>query len=321
MAEPGAGLHKVVALVHPPQSTFELGCAAEVFGLRRSGLAERYSFEVCTAEPGPVATLAGYDLAVSAGLTLLETADTVVLPGWQTLDEPIPDTVLDALRAAHARGARLLSICAGAFALAQAGLLDGRRATTHWRLAGLLADTFPAVTVDPDVLYVDHGDLATSAGTAAGIDLCLHVVRSDHGAAYAAEIARHMVMPPHREGGQLQYTPSLVPPKGEPGGLATVLQWAQRSLDRDIGVDELAAKARLSPRTFARHFQREVGTSPGRWLLDQRLAAARTLLEETELPVESVAVRVGLSSATNLRRHFHRHLRTTPAAYRRTFAS
>lgn len=313
-----AAKRRVVALVHPPQSTFELACAAEVFGIRRPNVATRYSFSVCTHRPGLVATLAGFDMAVSKGLSALKTADTIVIPGWQTPDVPVAPAVLDALRTAHAAGTRILAICSGAFVLAEAGLVDGRRVATHWRLAATLAARFPAVDVDPDVLYVDHGDVATSAGTAAGIDLCLHVVRSDHGAAYASEIARHMVMPPRREGGQRQFA-SPAPPRRADGSLAPVLDWVTGQLDAQITIEDMAAYAVMSPRTFVRHFHSQVGTSPGRWLLMERISAARVLLEQTDLPIEAVATRIGLSSATNLRRHFQRHVRTTPGAYRSTF--
>ncbi|WP_336216297.1 helix-turn-helix domain-containing protein [Nonomuraea sp. LPB2021202275-12-8] len=311
-------LHRVVALVLPPQSTFELACAAEVFGMRRPGLPARYEFAVCAESPGAVPTLAGYDMAVADGLAALEAADTVVIPGRQRRDEPVPPAVIDAVLRAHRRGARIVAICSGAFLLAEAGLLDHRRATTHWRMAAELAARFPEVRVEADTLYVDLGDLATSAGTAAAIDLCLHLVRADHGAAYAAQVARHMVMPPHREGGQLQYA---VVPGGVPDSLAPVLDWAAERLHEPLTVDDLAARAGVSPRTLARRFAEQLGVSPGRWLLGQRVSAARALLEETDLPVETIAGRVGLSSATNLRRRFHRIVRTTPAAYRRSFGS
>ncbi|MEV4009152.1 helix-turn-helix domain-containing protein [Nonomuraea angiospora] len=312
------GLHRVVALVMAPQSTFELACAAEVFGVGRPGLPARYAFTVCAERPGPVPTLAGYDMLVSEGLRALDAADTVVVPGWQRPDGPASPAVLDAVRRAHRRGARIAAICSGAFLLAEAGLLDHRRATTHWRMAAELATRFPAVAVEPDTLYVDLGDVATSAGTAAGIDLCLHLVRADHGAAYAAQVARHMVMPPHREGGQLQYAASV--PAGRPlDSLAPILDWAAERLHEPITVDDLAVRARVSPRTLARRFAGQLGVSPGRWLLQQRVGAARALLEETDLPLEAIAARVGLSSATNLRRRFHSMMRTTPAAYRRSF--
>lgn len=311
-------VHRVVALVLPPQSTFELACAAEVFGVRRPGLPARYAFQVCAERPGVVPTLAGYDMAVDDGLSALETADTVVIPGWHRRDDPAPGAVVDALRRAHRRGARIVTICSGTFLLAEAGLLDHRRATTHWRLAAELAARFPDVLVEPDTLYVDLGDIATSAGTAAGIDLCLHLARADHGAAYAAHVARHMVMPPHREGGQLQY--STAPPADRPAeSLAPVLDWAAERLHEPLTVDDLAARASVSARTLARRFAEQLGVSPGRWLLQQRVTAARALLEETDLPVETIAVKVGLSSAVNLRRRFHSLVRTTPAAYRRSF--
>ncbi|NRQ31882.1 helix-turn-helix domain-containing protein [Nonomuraea sp. NN258] len=311
-------VHRVTALVLPRQSTFELASAAEVFGLSRPGLRDGYAFAVCTERPGPVPTLAGYDMLVGADLTALDAADTVLVPGWHDRAAPASSAVLDALRRAHGRGARVVAICSGTFLLAEAGLLAHRRATTHWRLAGELATRFPDVLVEPDMLYVDLGDVATSAGTAAGIDLCLHLARTDHGAAYAAHVARHMVMPPHREGGQLQYsTDALTERRSE--SLAPLLDWATERLHQPLTLDVLAARAGVSQRTLARRFAGQLGVSPGRWLLQQRVAAARALLEQTDLPVEIVADRVGLSSATNLRRRFHALVHTTPAAYRRSF--
>lgn len=308
-------VHRVVALVLPPQSTFELACAAEVFGVPRPGLPARYAFGVCTERPGAVPTLAGYAMVVEKGLSALASADTVVIPGCQS---PASPAVIEAVRQAHRRGARVAAICSGAFLLAQAGLLDGRRATTHWRMAAELAARFPQVQVEPDTLYIDLGDVSTSAGTAAGVDLCLHLARTDHGAAHAAQIARHMVMPPHREGGQLQYAaPALA--AHPPESLAPILDWAVERLHEPLTVDDLAARAGVSPRTLARRFADQLGVAPGRWLLQQRIAAARTLLEETDLPVETIAARVGLSSAANLRRRFRTLVRTTPAAYRRAF--
>ncbi|MEV7380621.1 helix-turn-helix domain-containing protein [Streptomyces lydicus] len=310
--------HRVVALAIPPQSTFELACAAEVFGLSRHELPSPYEFGVCAERPGPLATLAGYDMTVRQGLDALRTADTVVIPGLPCRQEPAPPAVLDAVRRAHRRGARIVAICSGAFLIAQAGLLDGRRATTHWRMAAEFAARFPKVEVEADTLYIDLGDVATSAGTAAGIDLCLHLVRADHGAAHAAHIARHMVMPPHREGGQLQYAAS-VRADAPPDSLAAVLEWAVEHLHEPLTVDDLAARVAVSPRTLARRFTEQLGTSPGRWLLHQRVMAARTLLEDTDLAVEAIATKVGLSTATNLRRRFHATVHTTPAAYRRAF--
>ncbi|WP_194832627.1 GlxA family transcriptional regulator [Nocardia sp. XZ_19_369] len=311
-------MHRVVALVHPPQSTFELGCAAEVFGLERPGIPPRYAFSVCTEQPGSVATYAGYDMVVTHGLDALEQADTVLVPGWLPTEETPSPAVIRSLRRAHDRGARLVSICTGAFALAHAGVLDGRRATTHWARADELSTRFPAVEVDRDVLYVDHGDVATSAGAGAGIDLCLHLVRTDHGAGYAAQVARSMVMPPHREGGQLQYSAPPHPAQID-GSLAPLLEWATERLGEPLTVEDLAARAAVSTRTLARRFTDQLGIGPGQWLLAQRIAAARELLETSDLPVEAVARHVGLSSATNLRRRFLRALGTTPGAYRRAF--
>ncbi|GAA0257691.1 helix-turn-helix domain-containing protein [Actinomadura nitritigenes] len=313
-------MHRVTALVRPPQSTFELGCAAQVFGIERAELPARYAFGVCTEHPGPLATLAGYDMVVTDGLDALDRAETVIVPGWLPTAEPPSPAVVEALRRAHARGARVVSICSGAFALAHAGLLDGRRATTHWAQAGEFAERFPDVELDPDVLYVDHGDVATSAGAGAGFDLCMHLLRTDQGARYAAHVARTMVMPPHREGGQLQYS---APPRPShiDGTLAPLLEWVTARLGEPVSIEDMAAHAGVSPRTLTRRFADQLGTSPGRWLLAQRIAAAQDLLESSDLPLDAIARRVGLSSATNLRRRFVNALATTPGAYRRSFRS
>lgn len=313
MAGGSGDRHRVVALVRAPQGPFELGCAVEVFGVL-----DRYELQVCTEQPGEVATTVGFALTVADDLAALDTADTVILPGWRPVDAAMSPAVRRALLDAHDRGARLVTICTGAFALAQTGLLDGRRATTHWVRSADLQARFPRVEVDPDVLYVDHGDVATSAGAGAGIDLCLHLVRADHGASYAAEVARRMVMPPHREGGQAQYAP---PPTAlsPSASLASLLDWVAGRLDEPVTVEDMASQLHISPRTLARRFAEQLGTSPGRWLLTQRINAARALLEETDLPVDTIATRVGLASATNLRRRFHAAVRTTPAAYRRAF--
>ncbi|MFD0888553.1 GlxA family transcriptional regulator, partial [Streptosporangium algeriense] len=239
-------------------------------------------------------------------------------PGWLPVEEPPSPEVVRALRRAHSHGTRVVSICSGAFALAYAGLLDGRRATTHWALAERFAGRFPHVRMEPDVLYVDHGDVATSAGAGAGFDLCMHLVRADQGARYAAHIARTMVMPPHREGGQLQY--SAPPHPGQiDGTLAPLLEWVTGRLGEPVTIEDMAAWAGLSARTLARRFTDQLGTSPGQWLLTQRVAVAQDLLESSDLPLDAVARRVGLSSATNLRRRFLNVLGTTPGAYRRAF--
>lgn len=307
-----SAMHRVVALVRPVQSTFELGCAFEVFGTRRAGVPQHYEFDVCTENPGLVPTSAGYAISVRRGLSALASADTVIIPGWAPVEAPLSARLRRALLRAHARGARLVTICSGVFALARTGLLDGRSATTHWVRAAQLRREFPRVRVEPGRPYVDHGDVATSAGAGAGMDLCLHLVRRDHGDAHAALLARHMVMPPHRDGGQVRYAP----PADELDGL---LEWAGARLGTPLSVGDMAARVGVSPRTLARRFADRLGTSPGAWLLSRRVAEARALLEETDLPVEAIAVRVGLASAVNLRRRFRTHVGTTPGAYRRTF--
>lgn len=311
-------MHRVVALVRPVQSTFEIGCAAEVFGTDRDGVPRRYEFEVCTETPGTVATSAGYAMSVPLGLPALESADTVLIPGWIPVSAPLSPPVLSSLLAAHARGARLATICSGVFALARTGLLDGRSATTHWARASLLQREFPRIRVDPDQLYVDHGDVATSAGAGAGIDLCLHLVRRDFGSAYASLLARHMVLPVRRDGGQVQYAP-VPDPGSSDDELQRLLEWAGSRLGTTLSAGDLAAHLGISARTLARRFADQLGTSPGAWLLDRRIAEARTLLEETDLPVEAIAVRAGLGSAVNLRRRFRDRVGTAPGAYRRAF--
>lgn len=305
-------VHRVVALVRPVQSTFELGCAVEVFGTPRAGVPQHYVFEVCTETPGPVPTTAGYAMSVTRDLSALDAADTVIIPGWLPVEEPLSGPVRNALMRAHTRGARLVTICSGVFALARTGLLDGRAATTHWARADQLRREFPRVRVEPDRLYVDHGDVATSAGAGAGLDLCLHLVRHDHGPAYAALLARHMVLPPRRE---------CAPRAPSGDALDGLLTWADERLGTPLSVHDLAARLGVSPRTLARRFADQLGTSPGAWLLARRVAAARTLLEETDLPVEAIAARVGLSSAVNLRRRFRAQTGTTPGAYRRAFSA
>lgn len=306
--------HRVVALVTAPQASFELGCAAAVFR------DPPYRFSVCAEQPGNLRTTDGFDMVVTSGLRALDSAGTIVVPGWLPISREPSRQVLRALTRAHRRGARLVSICSGAYLLAATGLLDGRRVATHWRYADELQRRFPAVQVDPDVLYVDHGDVATSGGSGTGIDLCLHLVRRDHGASYASWVARRMVMPPHREGGQVQYRsegPELINRGSE--SLGAVLDWAVAHLGEPITVDDLAGRVNVSARTLARRFEEQLGMAPGQWLLGQRIARTRVLLEETDLSVDAIATRVGLSSATNLRRRFRAALHTTPSAYRRAY--
>ena len=312
-------LHNVAVAVCDGVSVFELGVVCEVFGVDRTdtGL-PGYDFAVCAAEPGPLRSGGGFAVTPEHGLDRLRSADLVSVPHWRSLDERPPEELLDALRAVVARGGRVMSVCSGAFVLAAAGLLDGRRATTHWRYAAALAERYPAIDVDPNVLYVDAGPVLTSAGTAAGIDLCLHLVRSEHGAAVANAVARRMVVPPHRDGGQAQYVEAPVPlPRRD--DLADVLTWAVEHLDSPLTVEDLAARALLSPRTFARRFRAATGTTPYAWLLHQRTLLAQRLLEDGH-SVEEVARRSGFGSAATLREHFARARGTSPSAYRRAFA-
>jgi len=242
----------------------------------------------------------------------------VVVPGYQDVDAAVPAGAVTALQAAHRRGARLVSICAGAFALAAAGLLDGRRATTHWQLTGQLQRRYPQIDVRPNQLYVDDGDILTSAGAASGVDVCLHLVRKDHGSEVANRVARRCVVPPWRDGGQAQYIEQPVPEPSAAGTSATQ-EWALGRLGEPLTLTDLAEHARMSLRTFARRFRDEVGMSPGRWLIRQRISRARELLESSDLPVEQIAGQVGFATAASLRQHLHAAIGVTPQAYRRTF--
>ncbi len=311
------GLHHVVTLTLDGCVLLDVAIPVHVFGYHGDS---RYRFTLAGYHRGPVRTSTGVILQAGAGLRALTTADTVIVPGHVEVLHPPPPPVLASLQAAAARGARVLSICTGAFALAYAGLLDGRRATTHWALAAQLADRFPAVTVDPNVLYVDDGAILTSAGVAAGLDLCLHVVRRDHGAAVVASIARHTVVAPHRDGDQAQFIQQPIT-TNEQGGtsLLATRSWALDHLHERLDLARLARNAGVSPRTFARRFHAETGTTPLQWVQSQRVLLARQLLEQTDLAIENVAHACGFSTAPHLRRHFTRATGTTPTAYRRAF--
>ncbi len=309
-------MHRVVALVPPGVAPFELGIVVEVFGLARPELDVPWWYELVVAaeHPGPLpATAGGFSFHVEHGLETLAGADTIVVPGWD--GEPSA-AVVDAVRAS---GARLVSICSGVFLLAATGVLDGREAATHWRYAAKLAERHPAVKVNADVLYVDGGDVLTSAGSAAGIDLCLHVVRRDHGAAVANAVARRLVIPPHRDGGQAQLIDLPVPARPDDDPIARVMAWALESLSQPLDLETLAARAYMSVRTFTRRFRRATGTTPGRWLLEQRVRASLPLLEAADESIETVATRVGFGSAATYRHHFATIMRTSPTAYRRAF--
>jgi AraC family transcriptional activator FtrA len=314
--------HLVATVVGPQAAAFELGVIHEVFGLDRSEYADPwYRLRVIGAF-GTTIPVAGGDWAVTTRCTLddLAEADTAILPSWPDPAAPAPPELLAALRALHARGARLVSLCTGAFLLAQSGLLDGRRATTHWMSAAELATRHPAVEVDRDVLFVDAGDgIYTSAGTAAGIDLCLHIVRLDHGAEVANNLARRMVVPPQRDGGQAQFVDAPVAGTCADDPIARTLDWATAHLGEALTVDALAARAMLSPRSFARRFRAATGTTPMQWVVRQRVLHAQRLLETSDLPVDRVAQQCGFGTATALRVHFRRFVGTTPLGYRRTF--
>ena len=304
--------HRIAVLALEDVVLFDLATPFQLLG-------RDYDLTLCATEPGEIPTTSGFPLVASHGLDALAEAGTVIVPGFAPQQWPPAPAVLDALRAAHARGARLASICTGAFALGAAGLLDGRRATTHWRYAAQLAELCPQAQIDPDVLYVDDGDLLTSAGVAAGIDLCLHLLRRDHGVGAANKAARQTVVAPHRSGGQAQFIQRAVPPTDD-GSLEATRAYALTRLDEPLTVSQLAAHACTSERTFNRRFRQETGTTPLKWLHAQRVDHARRLLEASDLPVEAVAQRCGFGSAAILRQHFRRATSTTPTAYRRTFA-
>ncbi|MFF2454518.1 GlxA family transcriptional regulator [Isoptericola sp. NPDC058082] len=327
-AAPGARPHRVTVLVRDGVMPLELGAVHQLFGTARGPGGERlYEVRTCAAVPGRVRSDADFALDVPHGPEALVDADTVVVPASHALDDTgAPDeegvapgqSSLAELLGQVRPDARIASICTGAFALARAGLLDGRRATTHWMSAERFRRAFPAVELDPDVLFTEDGRVFTSAGEAAGIDLCLHLIRSDHGAAVANDVARRTVVPPFRDGGQAQFVDAPVPePAGDHTG--TARSWALEHLDEPLSLDRLARQSSMSTRTFTRRFRREVGLSPGEWLLQQRLLRARDLLERSDLPVDAVAGRAGFGTGASLRQHFARALGVSPAAYRATF--
>jgi AraC family transcriptional activator FtrA len=310
----------VVALAYDGLCAFEFSCAAEVFGLPRPELGPGwYRFETSAPRGRKVSGQYGISVRVDGGLDRLVAAGTIVVPGWQGIHVPVPQSVIDALRAAHARGARLLSICSGSFVLAAAGLLDGRRATTHWRYADELRRRYPQIQVDPDVLYVDEGEILTSAGSAAGLDLCLHLVRRDYGPAVANQVARRLVIPPHRDGGQAQFLQRPVDAL-ERGSLSALMDKMRRRLGEPLRIAELAQLAAMSERTFMRRFQAATGMSPADWITRMRVDRARELLESTALSVDLIAARTGLGTSTTLRHHFRRKVGVSPVEYRRRFS-
>ncbi|MGO8887341.1 MAG: helix-turn-helix domain-containing protein [Streptosporangiaceae bacterium] len=317
-------LVNVAAVVLDGFTPFELGVLCEVFGVDRTddGL-PAYDFAVAAGEPGPLRSEAGFTLETPFGLERLEEADLITVPaanerGGRSCREDYPEDMLAALRRCVDRGGRVLSVCSGAFALGAAGLLDNRRCTTHWRHADQLALTYPAAKVDPSVLYVEDGPVITSAGTAAGIDACLYLVRQEQGSRVANAIARRMVVPPHRDGGQAQYVERPVAGP-DADTLGEVIRWMEQHLGQQASIRDLAARAAMSPRTFARRFVQETGTTPRHWLTGQRILAAQHLLEESDATIEVIAARTGFGNATALRHHFRAWCATTPQAYRRQF--
>jgi transcriptional regulator GlxA family with amidase domain len=311
----GAARREVAVLALDAVVPLDLAIPAQVFGNYPE---LPYRLTICATAAGPVPTSAGFAVVAVAGLEALARADTVLVPGFEPhLRAPDPP-VLDALRGAHARGARMVSICTGAFALAAAGVLDGRRVTTHWRDAQDLAARHPALEVEPGVLFLDDGQVLTSAGVASGLDLCLHILRRDHGVEVASRIARRLVVPPHRDGGQAQYVEQPLPDRTG-GSLAATRASALERLHEPLTVRELADHAHVSERTFARRFQAETGLPVLRWLHVQRIEAARSALESTDASIDEIAHSTGFGTAANLRKHFRRHVATTPTAYRRTF--
>ena len=311
-------LRSVAVIALPDVAVFELGVLCELFGYDRTaeGLPS-YEFAVCSVDGAPVRTHAGFSISPAHDLGPADEADLVaVVPG--TNDREPPAVVLDALRRAHARGAWVMSVCTGAFTLGAAGLLDDRRCTTHWRHADALAARFPLAKVDPDVLYVADGNIITSAGTASAVDCGLHLIREEQGSAVATQLARRMVVPPHRDGGQAQFIETPVQPI-ECDTLQPLLTHVLETLDQPHTVDTLAAEAHMAPRTFARKFRAETGATPHDWLTGQRVLLARRLLEESDLGIDTIAVRAGFGSAATLRHHFGHRLDTTPQAYRSMF--
>ncbi|WP_445288158.1 GlxA family transcriptional regulator [Variovorax atrisoli] len=319
MSSPAAKTVAVVAF--DGISPFHLSVPCMVFGEDRTDAgASRFRVQVCASEPGELRTNAGFSLVVPHGLEAIRRARIVVVPSWRDDCSAAPPALIRALQAAHRRGATVMGLCLGAFVLAEAGLLDGRPATTHWKLAPAFAKQYPKVRLQPEVLYVEDGNVLTSAGTAAGIDCCLHLLRVRYGAETANRAARRMVVAPHRQGGQAQYIEQPVPAAAERDRLAPLLEWLGRHLDRPHDLDDLARRALMSRRNFTRRFRESTGTTVGQWMQNQRLAFAQRLLETTDHPVERIATGAGFGSAVSLRKHFVSAFKLSPTAYRQQFS-
>ena len=312
-------LKKIVLLAIPGLAPFEFGVVCEVFGIDRSEMGgPSFDFTIATAEPGAVRTSLGFSMMIESDLSAAADADLVAVPAHGT--GPVDERYLQVIRDAVARGAWVMSVCSGAFALAQAGVLDGRRATTHWMHAARLAREYPTIDVDPNVLFVEDGTIVSGAGTAAGIDAALHIVRKELGASMANVVARRMVVPPQRDGGQAQYIASPIQ-EHRSDSFAIVTEWMLENLDKELSIDQLARKALMSSRTFARRFRADMGTTPAAWLNRQRIIRAQQLLEQTDRGLETIAQQTGFGTAAVMRHHFLKVLQTTPTAYRRTFGA
>ncbi|MEV6068863.1 helix-turn-helix domain-containing protein [Nocardia sp. NPDC052001] len=311
-------MRSVAVLAFEGISPFHLSVPTLVFGRVGAGGDSSYRVDVCAEQPGILSTPAGFDIIVQHGLDTLERAETIIVPSWER-DRQLTDPTRDALRRAHANGSRIVGLCLGAWAIAASGLADGREITTHWSAADELARAYPAVRVRADSLWSDHGDLITSAGVAAALDCCLHLVRTDLGSRRATELARALVLAPHRSGSQAQYIPVAVPEAMDDDPLEHAMVWARTHLDEPVDLDTWARTALMSRRTFTRRFRDRTGSSPQQWLLQQRLDRARLLLESTDDTMDRIAAESGLGTAVNLRHHFHRQLGTSPATHRTQF--
>jgi AraC family transcriptional activator FtrA len=309
----------VAAVVVEPQASFELACVADVFGVARDGMPSWADFRVAAEQPGRIRAKAGYQILVEHGLDVVTEAELVFVTGWPTPDEPPSDVLMDALARAHANGAIIAGLCSGTYVLAAAGLLNGRTATTHWSQTDDLARRYPFVQVTPDVLFVDHGDVATSGGAGAAADLALHLVRRLLGTELADTIARHMVLPPHRVGGQRQYAIESRR-RHAPESMGGLLDWCVDHLADDLSLRALAKRSAVSPRTMYRRFETQLGTTPAAWVQEQRMMRAATLLQTTDFSVAAIAASVGLSDPANFRKQFRVATGVNPHRYRDTFA-
>lgn len=311
---------KVVIVAFNKISPFHLSVPGVVFtGAQMAGEAPRFTLNVCSGEPGPLRSSDGFWIVVEESLDGLQQADIVIVPSWRDPEETPPEPLQEALRAAHLRGTTIVGLCLGTYVLAAAGLLDHRPATTHWMWTEDLSRRYPSIQVRPDVLYVDDDDIVTSAGVAAGIDCCLHIVRRYHGAEIANRVARRIVVPPHRQGGQAQFVEQLVRTDATPDKLSQLLEWVQKNLDQPHDIDSLARRSMMSRRTFTRRMRQLTGTSVGTWLLNQRLMLAQRLLESASDPIDQVAQKAGFGSEVSLRHHFRKTFDTTPSRYRKEF--